>query len=94
MDPAWIAAAAAMAGPLVAYLKVSSHTQKNSARIEEIVGELQRRADKRSGELDEATAQIVSLSGRVRRSERDILAMKDDLRQTRDIALEIRARLS
>lgn len=93
MDPAWIAAAAAVAGAVGAYLKVERHEQKNGARIDEVVSTLQRRAEKRSGEIDEATAQIVAISGRVTRAEQDITDMKDDLRQTRDAVLEIRARM-
>lgn len=94
MDPAWIAAAAAVAGAVGAYLKVHAYGQQNAARIDEVVSTLQKRAEKRSGEIDEATAQIVALSGRVTRAEGDIMSMKDDLRETRDGVLEIKAKLT
>lgn len=94
IDPAWVAAGVGVAGTLGAYLKVASSAKENAARIETMVEALRQRAEKRSGEIDEATAQIVALGGRMARAEQDIMEMKDDIRQTRDVALEIRARLS
>lgn len=93
IDPAWIAAAAAAASAVLAFAGVHVSGRVAQARLDATLEALEERVRLKSGEVDRATAEVLALSGRMNRAEKDIAALRDDVRETRDGVRDLVAKL-
>jgi 2-hydroxychromene-2-carboxylate isomerase len=91
--PTWVAAVAAVTSAIAAWIGTHVSGRVAQARLDATLAALEDRVRMKSGEVDAATAGIISLSGRVTRAETDIESIKADVRETRDNVRALMAKL-